>query len=100
MASNESRSTSSGAPGGPAGSLSQRLERGEIAYYPIASFETIHECDREFLLQQRVVANSGRHVEFEPETGSLDHLAAGDAAARQRVRTILGDFASRARSWL
>ncbi len=100
MASNESQSSLPGAAGGQTTSLPQRLEQGEIVQYPVSAFETVNESDREFLLRQRVAASSGRHVEFEPDTGALNHLANGDPAARQRLVVILEEFARRARSWL
>jgi hypothetical protein len=100
MAPNESSAPISGTTVNLAKTLPQRLEQGEIVYYPASPFEALDESDRDFLIQQRVAGASGRHVEFEPGSGALHHLASSDSTTNQRLQRILGAFAVRARSWL
>jgi hypothetical protein len=84
---------------GPA-SLEERLERGEVIYYPVCPFPLPEGPDLEFLLAQRLSSRVHKNISFDPHTGRAGGFARQSPAQAERVRALLADFARSATGWL
>jgi hypothetical protein len=83
----------------PVGSLAERLERGEIVYFPTCPFALPHGEDRCFLLNQQ----SGifrKYVSYDPHTGTASGLRRTETAAAERLCSLLAAFSRHASAWL
>src|SRR5262249_61911167 len=80
-------------------SVEERLERGEVIYYPTCTFAYPQGDDRDFLNSQRLAHRGHKNVSYDPHKDQAKG-GAWDAADGERVRRLLGDFSSNATAWL
>ena len=50
-------------------SVEERLERGEVVYYPVCPFPLPEGDDRTFLLEQQLGGRVHKNIGFDPRTG-------------------------------
>src|SRR5262249_28460487 len=82
---------------GPAGSatppLDERLERGEIVFFPVCPFPLPQGDDHRFLLGQRLAGRSHKNISYDPATGRAGGFRTKSAAEARRLRDLLAAFA-------
>src|SRR3954454_13059026 len=80
-------------------SAEERLERGEVIYYPACPFPYPQGDDRDFLNSQRLAHRGHKNVSYDPHKDQAKG-GAWDGAGGERVRRLLGDFSRDATAWL
>jgi len=81
-------------------SLEERLERGEVEYFPVCPFPMPQGEDHEFLLEQRLASRAHKNISYDPHTGKANGYAGHSSAQAERLRSLLKNFAQTATSWL
>jgi hypothetical protein len=81
-------------------SLEERLEHGEVIYYPICPFPVPAGEDLTFLLLQQLASRAHKNISYDPQTGKAMGFLRRDAVQAERLRRLLGVFAEEATSWL
>jgi hypothetical protein len=84
----------------PQSSLEERLERGEIEYYPVCPFPLPQGEDMAFLLEQRLASRAHKNISYNPRTGAAGGFARSSPAQAERLRGLLETFATTATNWL
>jgi len=84
----------------PQSSLEERLERGEIEYYPVCPFALPQGDDMAFLLEQRLASRAHKNISYNLRTGSAGGFARSSPEQGERLRRLLGAFAETATNWL
>jgi hypothetical protein len=84
----------------PRSSLEERLERGEIEYYPACPFPLPEGQDRLFLLEQRLGSRIHKNISYDPHTGAAGGFLWRSSAQSERLRGLLASFADSATRWL
>jgi hypothetical protein len=82
------------------GSAEERLERGEVLFWPTAPFAVPEGDDRAFLLQQRRSGLGHKHICHNPHTGETTGFMRQSAEQAERLRTILANFSRGVTHWL
>jgi hypothetical protein len=80
-------------------SLAQRLERGEVIFYPQCPFPVAEGDDRPFLLEQQL----GRHhknIGYDPQSGKLTGLLRHSSEQAGRLTGLLAEFSRSVTGWL
>lgn len=80
-------------------SAEQRLERGEVLYFPQCPFRFPQGDDRDFLNAQRLAHRGHKNVSYDPRKDQAKG-GAWDAAGGERARSLLHDFSRDATAWL
>src|SRR5262249_40442441 len=80
--------------------LEERLERGEVEYYPVCPFPLPEGEDRAFLLEQRLASLAHKNISYDPHTGKAAGFRRQSAAQAERLRQLLTTFAQYATDWL
>jgi hypothetical protein len=80
--------------------LEERLERGEVEYFPICPFAIPEHEDRDFLLEQRLAGRVHKNISFDPATRTASGFARESSAQAERLRLLLAAFAENATNWL
>jgi hypothetical protein len=80
-------------------SLPERLERGEVIYYPACPFD-LPEEDRRFLLGQRLAGRAHKNVGFDPASGKVSGFVRRSAEQNERMNEVLSRFSRAATVWL
>jgi hypothetical protein len=80
-------------------SLAQRLERGEVIYFPSCPFSLPKEDDLRFLLGQRLASRAHKNISYDPRTGRTGGFLHQDGAQAQRLQSLLGAFSHAATEW-
>jgi hypothetical protein len=78
----------------------ERLERGEVIYYPSCPFPLVSGDDHRFLLEQRLGSRAHKNISYDPKTDKAAGFARQSGAQAERLRTVLADFAATATAWL
>jgi len=80
--------------------LEERLEQGELMFYPRCPFALPEDNDRDFLFQQQLRALTHKNINYDP----LRNVAAGfvqtSAAQAERLRSLLAAFSRNVSAWL
>jgi hypothetical protein len=87
-------------PEGPAASLEERLERGEVIHYPACPFPVPEGADRQFLLEQRLGSSAHKNISYDPTTGKASGFLRRSPDQAERLRRLLATFADNATTWL
>jgi hypothetical protein len=85
---------------GAAGSLEERLERGEVFYYPVAPFPLPRGADLELLLGQQLGGLAHKNISYDPATGTVNGYARSGAAQVGRLREVFAAFSRAVTGWL
>lgn len=80
-------------------SLCERLERGDVVYYPVCPFPLPEGNDRSFLLEQRL-GRAHKNISYDPHTGRAGGFHRTSAAQAARFRRLLADFSAGVTRWL
>jgi hypothetical protein len=94
---NEARAVDAN-PGGP--SLAERLERGEVIYYPACPV-ALPEEDRRFLLGQRLAGHGAhKNIGYDPAGGKVSGFVRRSPEQTRRMAEVLAAFSRAATGWL
>jgi hypothetical protein len=80
--------------------LEERLERGEVVYYPRCPFPVPQGADYQFLLEQRLGGRAHKNVSYDPHTGRATGFYRRSSDQAERLRAILASFSQTATTWL
>jgi hypothetical protein len=81
-------------------SLEERLERGEVVFYPVCPFPLPEGDDRRFLLEQQLGGRVHKNIGYDPQTGKAGGFLRQEAMQAERLRTLLADFSRTTTEWL
>jgi hypothetical protein len=81
-------------------SLEERLEQGEVIYYPICPFPVPAGADRDFLLRQSLASRAHKNVSYNPRTGKAAGFRAQGPEQAERLRVLLATFSTTVTDWL
>src|ERR1700722_9353048 len=81
-------------------SAEERLERGELLFYPIAPFDLPREDDRTFLLQQHIAGFGRKNITYNPHTGEVAGFLWHDDVQAGRLAEILSSFSRSLTAWI
>src|SRR5262249_20602904 len=82
------------------GTVEERLERGEVVYYPVCPFPVLAGDDHAFLLAQRPASRAHKNISYSPHTGKAGGFAWQTAAQARRVRHLLATFSQTVTKWV
>ena len=85
---------------GTASSLEERLERGEIEYYPVCPFPIPEGQDRSFLLEQRLASRAHKNISYDPHSAKAAGFLRHSTEQAERLRHLLAVFSQNATCWL
>jgi hypothetical protein len=77
----------------------ERLERGEVLFFPACPFALPRGDDLDFLLRQRLRGRRHKKMALDPLTGRTSGFPRAEADAA-RLTDLLGSFGQQAASWL
>jgi hypothetical protein len=80
--------------------LAERLERGDVVYFPSCPFELFQDDDHRFLLEQRLASRVHKNISYDPATGRAGGFAHQSAEQAERLRRLLASFSNTAVGWL
>jgi 3-deoxy-D-manno-oct-2-ulosonic acid (Kdo) hydroxylase len=80
--------------------LAERLERGEVLFYPTAPFALPQGADLEFLLHQELGSLAHKNISYNPTNGKVGGFVRQNAAQVEQLRNIFARFATAATDWL
>ncbi len=84
---------------GKSANLAERLERGEIIYYPTCPF-ALSEEDRRFLLSQRLASRAHKNIGYDPATGKVTSFLRRSPDHAEQLVAVLAAFSRNATRWL
>jgi hypothetical protein len=82
------------------GSLEERLERGEVIYYPTAPFPLPAGADHQFLLQQELGQLAHKNISYNPANGKVGGYVRKNTAQVEQMRRIFADFSQAVTAWM
>src|SRR5690349_18402054 len=85
---------------GASNPLAERLERGEVLFYPTAPFALPQGADLEFLLQQELGNLAHKNISYNPANGKVGGCVRKSAAQIEQLRAIFARFSAAATAWL
>jgi hypothetical protein len=85
---------------GPATALEERLERGEVVFYPVCPFPLPQGDDRLFLLEQKLGSRAHKNISYDPRHGIAAGFHKQSPEQSARVRRMLASFSETATAWL
>jgi hypothetical protein len=80
-------------------SLEERLERGEVVYYPVCPFALPQGDDHQFLLAQRLAGRAHKNISYNPHTGKAGSFRHESPEQAERVRAVLVAFSESVTAW-
>ena len=87
--------------GGCAGAaLEERLERGEVIYYPAAPFPLPGGADHDFLLEQELGSLAHKNISYDPRTGRVTGFVRSGGTQAERLRAVFAAFSRSVTGWL
>ena len=78
----------------------ERLERGEVVFYPICPFRLPEGEDRQFLFEQQLRSRVHKNIGYDPHTGKASGFKKQSPEQATRLRDLLAEFARTATQWL
>jgi hypothetical protein len=91
-------------PSGPrpscAGSMEERLERGDVEYFPVCPFPMPEGEALAFLLEQRLASRAHKNISYHPHTGKAGGFLRHSATQAEKLREMLTNFSATATAWL
>ncbi len=82
------------------GSPAERLERGEVLFYPTAPFALPRGADLDFLLQQELGSLAHKNISYNPANGKVNGFVRRTAEQVEQLRGIFARFSTAATEWL
>ncbi len=80
--------------------VEERLERGEVVYYPVCPFALPEGDDRQFLLEQQLRKRVHKNISYNPHTGKAGGFLPRSPRQAERLRQMLESFSATATEWL
>jgi hypothetical protein len=80
--------------------VEERLERGEVVYYPTCPFPLPEGEDRRFLLAQELGGRGHKNVSYSPGSGKVRGFRQRSPGQAARFREVLAAFSRSATGWL
>lgn len=80
--------------------MEERLERGEVIYFPTAPFPVPAGEDHAFLLQQQLGGPVHKNISYDPATGRVGGYARRAAEEAERLRELFASFSRTTTEWL
>lgn len=80
--------------------LEERLERGDVVYYPVCPFPLPEGDDRRFLLDQQLGGRVHKNIGFDPGTGKAGGFLRRDQFQAERLRHLLAEFSKTTTQWV
>jgi hypothetical protein len=80
--------------------LPERLERGEVIYYPVCPFRVPGGDEARFLCEQRLASRAHKNISYDPVTCKAAGFRRQSAVQAERLRQFLADFSDQVTSWL
>jgi hypothetical protein len=87
-------------PGSGEASAEERLERGEVLFYPQCPFPVPQGDDHQFLLDQALASRAHKNISYDPRTGRANGFRRDSALQAERLRRLLADFAQDVTAWV
>ena len=84
----------------PNASIEERLERGEVIYYPVCPFPLPEGDDRTFLLEQQLGGRVHKNIGFDPRTGKAGGFLRHNQTQAERLRHLLSEFSKTTSQWV
>jgi hypothetical protein len=81
-------------------STEERLERGEVEYFPVCPFPIPQGSDRAFLLEQRLGSRAHKNISFDPHAGKAAGFSRQTPEQAERLTKMLAEFSQNATAWL
>jgi len=85
---------------GAAGALEERLERGEVIYFPVCPFPLPEGEDRVFLLQQELASKAHKNISYSPKTEKVGGFRRCSQYQAERLQKLFGFFSRWVTDWL
>src|SRR5262249_8916891 len=85
---------------GPLGSLEERLERGEVIYYPHCPFSLPDGSDRQFLLEQQLGGRVHKNIGYDPTMHKVSGYLRTSSLQEERLQKLFANFSQMATQWL
>jgi hypothetical protein len=82
------------------GTPAERLERGEVLYYPTAPFALPQGEDLDFLLEQELGSLAHKNISYNPHNDKVNGFVRSSAEQVERLRDIFARFSKEATAWL
>src|SRR5437867_2035294 len=80
--------------------LAERLERGDVVYFPSCPFDIPQGDDHRFLLEQRLASRVHKNISYDPANGRAAGFAQESREQGERLRQLLASFSHTAVAWL
>jgi hypothetical protein len=84
----------------PARTDEERLERGEVLFYPTAPFALPQGEDHEFLLRQELAPLTNKNISYNPATGRVSGVVRRGPGQQERLAALFATFSRSATEWL
>jgi hypothetical protein len=78
----------------------ERLERGEVLFYPTAPFALPHGADLDFLLQQELGSLAHKNISYNPHNGKVNGFVRRTSDQVEQLRGIFTRFSAAATRWM
>src|SRR5207302_476622 len=85
-------------PRGQEANLPERLERGEVIYYPVCPFPVASREEVRFLCEQRLASRAHKNISYDPQTGKAAGFRWESAEQAERLRGLLAAFSDQVTS--
>jgi hypothetical protein len=92
--------TASGAEDAPLPSAEERLERGEVLFYPKSPFPLPAGDDLPFLLKQELRSGAHKNISYNPATGRASGFTRVATDETQRLQELFAAFSRDVTHWL
>ena len=100
MSTNPAPFTGTAGAAAPLGSLEERLERGEVIYYPVCPFSLPEKEERQFLLDQHLGGRVHKNIGYDPSSQKVSGYKRTSPMQEERLHQLFADFSSSATHWL
>lgn len=81
-------------------SIAERLERGEVVYYPTCPFPRPAGSDLQLLLEQRLANRAHKNISYDPASGRLGGCRPQATERVSRLREVFAGFSHGVSAWL
>ena len=82
------------------GSPAERLERGEVLFYPSAPFALPQGADLDFLCQQELGSLAHKNISYNPASDKVNGFVRRDNEQVEQLRGIFARFSTAVTDWL
>jgi hypothetical protein len=80
--------------------LTERLERGEVIFFPTCPFAAPQGDAHDLLLRQQLASRAHKNIGYNPHTGEVTGFLRQSAEQAERLRQLFANFSRSATHWL